>query len=487
MTGTLKAENYGRPLAILLCGLCVLTLGSCSGGNPSDYQTVKPEIGTVENIVEDTGTVAYRDPYSVIPVVNGKILSCLFEEGDAVEAGQTLYVIDSTDLEDQITQAELSLESAAASREQSERACYDLSVRSSAAGTITAVYCHVGDYIGAGTKVADVVDTASLTLTVPFSAEAAASIAPGSAAVITFQSYSDRLDGTVKRVYDTPTALAGGAQGVYVEIGFQNPGALTGGAVAIASVGDAACMDVGTVAYATEQSVYAAQSGKVQALYVKEGNAVGQGQTVLAIENVSLTNAAASAALAEKTAAVNLELLEAKRADYTILAPVDGTIITRSQKLGDYAAAATPMATLAQEDDMCVRVDIDEIYIDRIWSGQEAEVTFTADTGERRTYAASVHRVDDTGTTSGGVTEYTVELALENLEGLKAGMNVSVSIFTQRSENCLRIPSGAVSGDMVQVLEGGEAVERQVTTGVTGGGYTEILEGLTERDAVILP
>jgi HlyD family secretion protein len=482
----LKAKNYGRPLAALVCGLCALLLGSCGNGGASDYQTVNPERGVVENIVEDTGTVAYRDPYSVIPVVNGKILSCMFEEGDTVKAGQELYVIDSTALEDQIAQAELSLESATASREQSERACYDLSVRSSAAGTITAVYCHVGDYVGIGTRVADVMDTSNLTLTVPFSTEAVATIAPGSAATITFQSYSDQLSGTVKRIYDSATALPGGAQGVYVEISFSNPGALTSGIAAMASIGDAACMDVGTVAYATEQSIYAAQSGKVQTLYIQEGNTVSQGQTVLSIENVSLTNAATSAALSEKTASVNLEQLKAKRADYTITAPVAGTIITRYQKLGDYAAAATPMATLAREDDMCVKVAIDEIYIDRIWSGQEAEVTFTTDSGERRTYPAEVYRVDDTGTTSGGVTDYTVELALEDMEGLKSGMNVSVSIFTQRSEDCLRIPSGAVSGGAVQVLERGKSVERQVTTGATGGGYTEILEGLSESDVVIL-
>lgn len=101
-----------RKWMVLLCALSLLAAAGCQ--KEADYQTVTPEVGTIENRVEDTGTVAWRDPTSVIPVVSGKVVSCAFEEGDAVTAGQTLYVIDSGDLEDQITQARLSLKTAQA-------------------------------------------------------------------------------------------------------------------------------------------------------------------------------------------------------------------------------------------------------------------------------------------------------------------------------------------------------------------------------------
>ena len=136
---------------------------------------------------------------------------------------------------------------------------------------------------------------------------------------------------------------------------------------------------------------------------------------------------------------------------------------------------------------MCINVPIDEIYIDRIWPGQQAEVAFTTDSGEERTYAASVRRIDENGVTSGGVTDYTVELALEATEGLKAGMNVSVSILTEQKENCLRLPERAVSQGTVQVLREGKPEEVAVETGLTGGGYVEITSGLSESDEVILP
>ena len=273
----------------------------------------------------------------------------------------------------------------------------------------------MGDFVGAGSPVADVVDGANLTLTVPFAPADAAAMAPGSPASVTFPAYSGQVAGRVERVYDAPTALEGGREGVFVEISLPNPGALTAGTAAIAEVGGAACMETGAVACATQQTVYAAQSGQVETLPVDVGSAVAVDQAVMTIKNAGLTNAAANAALALEQASVSLAQLEAKRPDYTLLAPVDGVITARTARAGDFAAAASPMATLVETGSMCVHVDIDEIYIDKVWPGQEAAFTFTTDGGEVRTYAASVRRVDDTGVTSGGVTDYTVAVSYTHL------------------------------------------------------------------------
>ena len=120
----MKVRRWG---AAALAGLTALLAG-CSGGQDS-YNTVAPETdAVVERTVEATGTVGYHEEYSVIPTVSGKILSCSVEEGDTVTAGQVLYVIDSGELEDQITQAQLSLSSAQASYSQAAAACDDLTV-----------------------------------------------------------------------------------------------------------------------------------------------------------------------------------------------------------------------------------------------------------------------------------------------------------------------------------------------------------------------
>ena len=445
----------------------LLLLSGCSGG-VDEYQCVHPETGTlVQQLVEGTGTVSYREEYSVIPTVSAKILSCSIEEGDTVTAGQVLYVLDSGALEDQITQARLSLNSAQASYAQAVDACTELTVPAHASGTVTEVYVHVGDYVNTGTAIASLVDSANLTLTVPFAAEDAAAMAPGNTAAITFPGQAGTVTGTVERVYDTSTALSGGREGVYVELTFRNPGAVLSGTAALASVGGAACMEAGTVANATEQSIYATQSGQVASLPIQAGTAVTAGQTVMTLENASLTNAVTNASLSVESAQVNLAQLEAKRADYTVTAPVDGTVLERPFKTGDYAAAATSLATLAQPDSLCVSVEIDELYINQVGVGQQARITFAdGQTHEARDYDGVVSRMDDTGVSSGGVTDYSVEISLTRAEELKAGMNVTVEILVAQSEDCMSVPSEAVTGGVVRVLrdDAREPVEEKFLT-----------------------
>lgn len=482
----MKAVYWRRGTALGLA-LALVLLGGCSGSDEDAYRTVSPDIGPVEYRVEDTGTVTYADNYTIVPTVSGTVETCTFAEGDTVTAGQVLYTIDTRALEDQIEQAGLSVDSAQAALSQAQAACADLSVVSHAAGTVTAVSVHVGDMISAGTPVAQVVDNVNLKLTVPFAPEDAAALVPGSAAVISFPGMAGTLPGTVVRVYDTPVALSGSRTGINVEFSFQNPGTLSSQTTATASVGGVQCMEAGAITYNTEQSIYAVQSGQVLTLSLQEGQAVTAGQTVCTLKNDSLTNAVTNASLQLRSAQTSLAQLTDQLEDYTITAPADGIILSRTVKQGDLAAAGSPMAVLAQPEALCVHASIDEQYIDRVGTGQSVSITFTTDTGEERTYTGSVRRVEETGVTSGGVTDYTVEIALDNTEGLRDGMNVSVSILTEGKEDCLRLPVRAVDGDTVQVLRNGKAETVTVETGMVGSSYIEILSGLTEADEVILP
>ncbi len=416
---------YWRRGTALLSVLGLLLLSGCSGSDQDEYRTVQPDTGPVEYRVEDTGTVTYADNYTIVPTVSGTVTECTFQEGDTVTAGQTLYTIDSDALEDQIVQAQLSVDSAKVALEQTvaslgqakvslsqaQAACADLTVVSHASGSVTAVNVHVGDFISSGTPVAQVVDSVNLKLTVPFALEDAKALTPGAAAVISFPGKADTLTGTVVRVYDTPVALSGSRTGVNVEFSFRNPGTLASGSTAMASVNGVMCMEAGTISYTTEQSIYAGQSGQVLTLSIQEGETVTAGQTVLTLKNDSLTNAVDNAQLQVDNAQLqvdaaqvqvdsaqaSLDQLTDQREDYTITAPADGVILSRTSKEGDLASAGSPMAVLAQPEALCVHASIDEQYIDRVGTGQSVSITFTTDTGEQRTYTGSVRRVEDTG------------------------------------------------------------------------------------------
>jgi Cu(I)/Ag(I) efflux system membrane fusion protein len=85
-----------------------------------------------------------------------------------------------------------------------------------------------------------------------------------------------------------------------------------------------------------------------------------------------------------------------------------------------------------------------------------------------------------------------VRIELPNADGaLKPAMYASVDLAAGRTAPTLTVPDAAVidSGTrrLVLVDRGAGSFEpRTVRTGARGGGYTEILEGITEGDPVVV-
>ncbi len=74
---------------------------------------------------------------------------------------------------------------------------------------------------------------------------------------------------------------------------------------------------------------------------------------------------------------------------------------------------------------------------------------------------------------------------------LREGLTVTVSIIVQQSNDVLLVPNQTITLDgkntLVQVIEDGATVERPIITGLSDWQYTEVIEGLTEGEHVIVP
>lgn len=477
-----------KKLCVIVASLALslFAFSACSGSHAAS--TVFPQRGTIERIVSDTGTVEHRENNTLSPIVSGKITACYIEEGQHVEKDDLLFEIDSKALSDQIAQLELAQKNAAQTHQQAIRASEDLFVKSFASGMITQMYVNEGDFVAAGTPVAEVVDSTYLTLTVAFHAQDVQNFSVGMPATIGLLHNNELIQGYISRIDDLPTIFDGNRKGHFIELTIQNPGALKEGELAFAEISALRCLDNGTLAYQTKQTVYAAQSGQIIAKLSDTGAYVSSGQSILSIKNDSISNAVSNSLLALESAQLNLLQAKEKLQDYRITAPAAGIIVTRYQKLGDMAGAGSPLAILAQPDTLMVETQIDELYIRQLAPGQTATVSILTAQGNTKEYHATVSRIHDTGITIGGVTDYTVELSLSAADdALMAGMNVQVAILTGRSENCLYIPSAALMGNQVRVLQNGKEILKTVDIGLIANGQAEIISGLSEEDAVILP
>ncbi len=130
-----------------------------------------------------------------------------------------------------------------------------------------------------------------------------------------------------------------------------------------------------------------------------------------------------------------------------ILAPVDGTIISRDIDVGQPVAAsfqAPELFTIAQDlTKMQIEVNVSEADIGKVKEGQDVE--YTLDGYPDSTFYGKVTQVRLDSTTTSNVVTYTVIVSVSNEDlKLKPGMTANVSIITKESKDVMCAPSIAL-------------------------------------------
>lgn len=259
-----------------------------------------------------------------------------------------------------------------------------------------------------------------------------------------------------------------------------------------------------------------------------------------------LDHATAKAEVVRSEAAVENAQIEMDDAD--VLAPIDGTILHRGVERGQVissptrdVAGGTVLLTMADLERVRVRTLVDETDIGKIRPGLAATVSVSA--YPDRPFHGTVLKIEPQSEIEQNVTMFPTLVGLGNPEGLlKPGMNCEVEIHVDRRDAVLAIPNAALrtprdvdsaaevlglSPDEVRETlaatrdspSGAEAAEadtaplppplqgeslrsggeyivftvtdgapaaRWIRTGLTDLDYTEVLEGLSESDSVLI-
>lgn len=467
----------------------------------------------ITSTLSSSGTISPKDTYSITSMSEGEVVQADFEEGDRVEAGQILYRIDASSMESKLSSASNSLERAQSSYDTAV-SDYNEAVgkysgntyKATKSGYIKQLYIEAGDKVASNTQIADIYNDQIMKIKVPFLNMEAAAIAPGSPAVLTLSDTLEQMDGTVLSVSSMDEALTGGRLVRYVTIQVANPGGLTADMTATAAVGDFVSSGDGTFS-ATVDTVLAADLSsnvEVEALLVNEGDFVSAGSPIFSMKastaekliktyKDSMDNAQASLEQAQSS----LDSTQDTYDDYTITAPISGTVIKKSYKVGDKVqngSSASALAVIYDMSSVTFQMNIDELDISNVKTGQTVEVT--ADAFENEKFSGKVTNISLEGTSSNGVTYYPVTVTLDEVGGLLPGMNVDGVIIVDSVENALAVPADALQrGNLVYVKDDSvtEAQGRvpagfrevKVGTGLISSDYVEIVSGdLQEGDVV---
>jgi HlyD family secretion protein len=208
--------------------------------------------------------------------------------------------------------------------------------------------------------------------------------------------------------------------------------------------------------------------------------------------------AQAKAQVAQQRA--NVDNAEEEYRYTTIVAPIDGIVLSRDVEVGDavssilvLGSSATLVMTLGDTKEVYVKGKVDESDIGKVFLGQPARIK--VESFKDKTFNGKVTKISPMGAEKDNVTTFEVRVSIDNASGeLKAAMTANAEIILEEHKNVLIIPEGALIYDKdkkasVEVPDSkGKDGKRKVnvTVGISNGSKTELLSGLKKDEEVIL-
>ncbi|MDY4919977.1 MAG: efflux RND transporter periplasmic adaptor subunit [Phascolarctobacterium sp.] len=281
-----------------------------------------------------------------------------------------------------------------------------------------------------------------------------------------------------------------------------------------------------------QAEVAAKVDGRLEKVYVQEGDAVHKGQVLAILEQID-TNANelaargsyldaqtnlrkaetdlvryeklyASGAVSQQTvddyrfardnaiakleaARGNLQSMESKSAGTVLVAPADGIVAKRYYQEGYYAKAGTAIFAIADISKLKTVIHIPEGQVAGVAVGNEASIALPAYPNKQ--IVGKVTRIAPVADLPSHT--FAAEVSVDNHEGLRAGVYANVSLVVEPRENVLTIPPHAiVMRDDQQTIfiadEKGVIQRRVLNVGYTDDKVAEILGGITEEDLIVV-
>ena len=196
----------------------------------------------------------------------------------------------------------------------------------------------------------------------------------------------------------------------------------------------------------------------------------------------------------------SLKQLEEKLSYTTIVAPMDGVILSRDVEKGDAVSSilvlgstATLVMTEGDINEVYVQGKVDEADIAHVYMSQPARIK--VESFRDRVFQGKVTKIAPLGVEKDNVTTFEVRVSIDNPGGeLKANMTANAEILLDEHKGVLTVPENAVMYDnqkkaSVEIPDKKEKEGKRkvpVTVGLSNGSVTEVLSGLKEGDQVVL-
>lgn len=400
--------------------------------------------------------------------------------------------------------------------------------------TATSKTFRVGQQISEGQTIGYMVDDGSMRLALYFSTAYSKDIKSGQAATVSIPSAMSEVAGTVSTIEQVQKISPEGVSMFRVIISMKNPGSLTKGMLATATVktdaGELFPAESGTLEYNREEAITSQVSGEISSVSGLDYYKYSSGATIMRVTSDSAQDelkSAQSGVVTAQNAVVNAQkLVQTKQeriaelnkliANSTIKSPMDGVVVSLSAAVGDEVTGAGPICVVADMKDIVVNANITATDVSNVQPGQFATVTMYANDGEV-SLTGTVKSVsleaskDQQSNGQGSMPTFPAVITLDPMEGqtMRPDYPVNYKITTAQAMDSLMVPSSAIvnteggtavfakpaegqSFENAQPLpEGTEGVPPDfvlvpVEVGIADSANTEILWGIEEGTTVYL-
>jgi len=485
------------------------------------YVTALVTKGTIISSVSGSGQVSASDQINITPTVSGVITSVNVNPGDYVTEGKTLFVIDDTNAEKAVRDAEINLQNANLSLQKLQIQNSDTNLNDTLASSYDNGFTAISNafldmpsimnglttmFFQSDSKIsgqwyanwyAEQVGQNDTNTVLIYKQNLTNSYNAALAAYnknfddyksISRTSDSAAIDNLISETYNTTKLLADITKDANSYIDFVNNSMQT---------------------YNFNIPAIIATHKALLNTYTSEINS--HLSSLLSSETTIQNNKDAfpNSDLETQTTQLSIKqaqnaLLDAQNnlADYYIKAPFDGIIASVPVIKGDNAGSGTTLGTIITSKDIAT-IPLNEVDVAKIALGEKATLTFDAISD--LTITGKVVQIDSLGTVSSGVVNYNVKISFDTGDiRVKPGMSVDAEIITNVKQDILTVPNSAIktqgNASYVQMfdtalpaptagVQGSVSLvpprNQTVQIGVSDDTSTEIVSGLNEGDQVV--
>ena len=480
---------------LVICVIvAVLLAGSASGlyllfGSEEEQVPVTGTLtyGTLNEAIEGSGTTTPAD--SVTYEISGTVLEWHVEEGQSVEAGDLLYVLDSSEAEDELLEYEVELDEVYEQVSELQENIANQRVTADFSGRIEEVQVEAGDNVQNGTVLATLIDDSTMKATLYFSYSYQDVIRTGMSVTLSVQDQMLTRTGTVTDVQYVDYVTPEGMECFAVTVSVDNPGSFTEGTTVTGWLTDSTGSEIyaagdASLEYNQSQTITSGASGELTQVNVTNYGRVEEGDLLFTIDaseyETQLETLQKQIDNYEKNIA---DLQEEIDTEYTRYADISGQVVSAYYSTNWMTGTDTGSISIYNQESMELSINVDELNADYLEEGMEVTVYRTTSSDTVYYPATLTYLSLEATSNSSGVSTFAATITIDSQGELSSGVTVYYAIDTSGGDaltETVLAPLNALctyDDGYYLIIRSDSRPENAIDPAETGGSVTDYPDG----------